>query len=64
MFHRDDIIPFSLPLTMYLFGQQEMVIILKTWLVIIFTSSFFFGLIGLNAGHHDVHNVHEGDTLR
>lgn len=64
LFHVDDLIPFTLPLAMYLFGHNDLIVVLKTWMLIIFVGSFFFGLIGLNAGHHNEYNVHEGDTLR
>ncbi len=64
LFRLDDLIPFSLPLAMYIFGHSELIVVLKTWMLIVFVGSFFFGLIGLNAGHHSIHNVHEGDTLR
>lgn len=64
LFHAEDLIPFSLPLAMYVFGHNDPIVILKTWMLIIFVGSFFFGLIGLNAGHHHIHNVHEGDKLR
>lgn len=64
LFHVEHLIPFTLPLAMYLFGRSDLVVVLKTWMLIIFVGSFLFGLIGLNAGHHNLHNVHEGDTLR
>lgn len=64
VFHAEDLIPFTLPLAMILFGHDDLSVVLKTWMLIIFGGSFFFGLIGLNAGHHHVHTVHEGDTLR
>lgn len=64
LFYAEDLIPFALPLAMYLFGLDNLPVVLKTWMLIIFAGSFFFGLIGLNAGHHNIHTVHEGDTLR
>ncbi|KAJ6646947.1 Cytochrome b5-related protein [Pseudolycoriella hygida] len=60
----EHLIPFTLPLAMYILGGQNFTMVLKTWMSIIFIGSFFFGFIGLNAGHHNNHNVHEGDTLR
>lgn len=64
LFRVYDLIPFTLPFAMYLFGCNDLGIVFRTWMLIVFMGSFFFGLIGLNAGHHNIYNVHEGDTLR
>lgn len=64
LFEKSDLIPLSVPLVMYIFGNPNIWIVLKIWFQIITTGSFIFGLIGLNAGHHHPDIVHEGDKLR
>lgn len=64
LFSVSDVIPLSLPLAMLLFGNGNIFIVLRIWLGILVISSFIFGLIGLNAGHHHPETVHEGDKLR
>lgn len=66
LFHRSDLLPFGVPLLMYIVGGAEMHLmeVLRMWLVLIFASSFYFGLVGINAGHHTHHSVHDGDELR
>lgn len=59
-----DIIPFSLPLLMLIVSPSSPVEIVWKWLRIIGTSSFIFGLIGLNASHHTPEISHDGDALR
>ncbi|XP_037042216.1 cytochrome b5-related protein [Bradysia coprophila] len=63
LYHTDDLIPFTLPFAMYLFGVGDLTAVFKTWISIVLFGSIFFGFIGLNAGHHNVYNVHDGDTL-
>lgn len=60
----DDLLPFVLPSIMFIFGNSSIASVLSVWLKIILTSSFFFGLIGLNAGHHHNNVFHDGDELR
>lgn len=52
LFERCDMIPLVVPLAMFLFGSTNLYSVLVVWIQIIFTSSFIFGAIGLNAGHH------------
>lgn len=64
IFYLDDIIPFTIPLVMYLFSGAGILTVLKMWLVIILFSGFMFGLIGLNAAHHHPDITHDGDAMR
>lgn len=61
--HWDDLIAFTLPISMYIFGKNEFFAVIIMWVYIITASSFIFGVIGLNAGHHHPDNAHEGDEL-
>lgn len=62
-FRWDHLIPLSLPLAMFYFGQSDIILVLKHWVVIIGMCSFMTGVIGLNAGHHHPDVAHEGDQL-
>lgn len=64
LFVASDLIPLTIPISMLLFGNSNLWIVLKVWMQIIFTNSFIFGLVGLNAGHHHPDIVHEGDKIR
>lgn len=66
MFGKSDILPFMLPAIMYMFGNDDdlLMTIIKTWLKIVLFSSIMFGFIGLNAGHHNTETVHDGDSIR
>lgn len=65
-FYTADVIPFVLPVAMYCLGGKECELwtVLKMWLVMVFGGSLYFGFVGLNAGHHNHHVVHDGDILR
>ncbi|GAB0086964.1 Cytochrome b5-related protein [Sergentomyia squamirostris] len=60
----DDLIPFTVPLVMYLATGENFTTVVNTWLYIIFCASFLFALIGFNASHHHSGVVHEGDAIR
>lgn len=60
----DDLIPFTLPTLMYIFGNSDVMIVLKFWFFIITLSSFMYGVVGLNAGHHHNEVFHDGDELK
>lgn len=64
IFEHSDVIPFVVPLAMFLFGNASAFTVLIVWMQIIMVSSFIFGWIGLNAGHHHPDIVHEGDKVR
>lgn len=64
LFERSDMIPLIVPLAMLLFGSTNPFSVLFVWMQIILISSFIFGAIGLNAGHHHPNVVHEGDKVR
>lgn len=55
--------PALLPAAMFAFGKPDLLAVASTWSFIIFCGSFFFGAIGLNAGHHHPDIIHEGDDL-
>ncbi|XP_075152428.1 cytochrome b5-related protein [Haematobia irritans] len=59
-----DMIGFSLPLAMMAISSTTPADAILKWLRIIGTSSFMFGLIGLNASHHTPEISHDGDALR
>lgn len=63
--HLEDLLPTVVPIVLYLFGGDNTFgSILKWYLPILGLSSFWFGLIGINAGHHHPENIHDGDTIR
>lgn len=49
---------------MFAFGCPDIILVMKIWLQLLIIGSFFFGFIGLNAGHHHPDLVHDGDELR
>ncbi|XP_004524830.1 cytochrome b5-related protein [Ceratitis capitata] len=59
-----DIIGLTLPLFMLLVGQVSTLTVIRQWVVIVGLASFIFGVIGLNAGHHDPKIFHDGDAHR
>lgn len=63
-FEMSDCFPLIVPISMVLFGTMNVLVVLRIWLEIVMVSSFAFGLIGLNAGHHHPDVIHEGDKLR
>jgi len=62
-FRVDHLIPLSLPLAMYYFGNPDLLLVLKHWVIITAFCSFTVGVVGLNAGHHHPDVAHEGDEL-
>lgn len=60
----DDILPFTIPVAMYLCGNETYGVVLKMWVVMLAAGGFFFGLVGFHAGHHHHHVTHDGDQLR
>uniref|UniRef100_A0A182QP90 Cytochrome b5-related protein n=1 Tax=Anopheles farauti TaxID=69004 RepID=A0A182QP90_9DIPT len=62
-FHLDDLIPFLLPAFMYTTNPDRLSVILQMWLFVVLMASFFFGLIGLTAGHHHPKALHSGDLF-
>lgn len=62
-FQLDHLIPFTLPLAMYMFGVHDVNQVLLFWLLIVISCSFFVGLFGLNAGHHHPDVTHQGDEI-
>lgn len=61
-----DVIPFTLPVTMYFIGGSTAGVstVIQTWLTIVCLSSYMFAFIGLNAGHHHPEVFHDGDDIR
>lgn len=63
--HFDEFFPFVIPLAMYLFGgDQTLASALKLYLITVMSGGFFYGFIGLNAGHHHPSVVTDGDAVR
>ncbi|XP_050077689.1 cytochrome b5-related protein-like [Anopheles maculipalpis] len=62
-FHLDDLIPFLLPAFMYATNPDRITVIFQMWLFVVLIASFFFGLIGLSAGHHHPKALHSGDLF-
>lgn len=61
----DDFIPFVFPVVMYLFGGNDSFLnAWKMFAAIILFGGFFYGIIGLNDGHHHPSSWHEGDAVR
>lgn len=60
----DDLVPFTLPVLMYLLGNPNILIVLKFWLFIITMASLMYGIVALNAGHHHNEIFHDGDELK
>ncbi|XP_014614822.1 PREDICTED: cytochrome b5-related protein, partial [Polistes canadensis] len=58
-----DAVPLLLPIVMSFFAPNILISI-KTWLIIIFISSIVFNFIGLNAAHHHPNIFHDGDICR
>ncbi|XP_017461468.1 PREDICTED: cytochrome b5-related protein [Rhagoletis zephyria] len=59
-----DAIGFTLPLFMLLVANVPILTVLRQWVVIVGLASFIFGVIGLNAAHHDPKIFHDGDAQR
>ncbi|XP_071447528.1 cytochrome b5-related protein-like [Hetaerina americana] len=62
-----DAVPFILPLTFWAstgFAVDFIAGAVLTWLGVVLVSSFLFGYIGLNAGHHHPEVFHAGDAER
>jgi len=59
-----DVIPFALPLTMYVIVGQPLLATIGMWLFIVCAGSFWFGIVGFNAAHHDPEIFHDGDAPR
>ncbi|CRL02068.1 CLUMA_CG015162, isoform A [Clunio marinus] len=62
-FFMEDLIPFSVPLAMYIFGRNELFEVLKCWNLILIFGGLWFGIIGVTVGHHSPQIVHEGDEI-
>lgn len=60
----DDLVPFSLPLAMYLLSGQGFLATCWMWTFIIMVSSLHFCFVGLSAAHHHPDIFHDGDTPR
>ncbi|XP_013100183.1 cytochrome b5-related protein isoform X1 [Stomoxys calcitrans] len=59
-----DIISLSIPLSMYLSSDWNLLMCIRQWLLITAIASAAFCIIGLNAAHHDPRIHHEGDANR
>lgn len=63
-FRKTDVLPFLVPLFMYIVGDKSLLYTIFIWFWIISCASFHFGLVGLNAAHHHPNIFHDGDTPR
>ncbi|KAG5675236.1 hypothetical protein PVAND_005157 [Polypedilum vanderplanki] len=59
----DEILPLSIPLAMYLFGNFGMVDTLLLWYGIIMMTSFIYAFFAFNGSHHHNKIFHDGDEL-
>jgi hypothetical protein len=59
----DDLLGFSVPLAMFLFGQPNLYSVISLWTLIVLAGSFCICQIGSNGGHHHPECAHEGDEL-
>lgn len=67
LFQASDAIPLAVPAFMYAVSDGapgSLAMVLGMWALLLVGASFYFGLVGLNAGHHNHHVVHDGDVLR
>lgn len=67
LFQLSDAIPLSVPAFMYAVSDGadgSLGMVLRMWALLLVGASFYFGFVGLNAGHHNHHCVHDGDVLR
>jgi len=63
-FRLDDLIVLILPTLMLIAGSSNYWTVFKIWFFIQMMGSFFYGMSGLNAGHHHVQVFHDGDELK
>lgn len=62
--HFSDLLPFTLPLAMYLFSDISLAKVLQMWIFVITIASFSLSVIGFSASHHHPDLFHEGDAPR
>lgn len=48
---------------MWLLGGGSLLSALKMFLIIVMAGSFFFGIVAINAGHHNPSILHDGDEV-
>ncbi|KAH8279636.1 hypothetical protein KR018_011673 [Drosophila ironensis] len=60
----DDLLPFVLPIFLYLSTGVGLKATLVSWQIIVAIGSFLFSFIGLTAAHHDPRILHDGDAQR
>uniref|UniRef100_A0A1B6H6A9 Cytochrome b5 heme-binding domain-containing protein n=2 Tax=Homalodisca liturata TaxID=320908 RepID=A0A1B6H6A9_9HEMI len=63
-FHSQDLISLVLPTAMLFVGRVPVLDVILMWTYINMISSFWFGVIGLNAAHHHPEIFHYGDKPR
>ncbi|CAO1355231.1 unnamed protein product [Diamesa serratosioi] len=63
LFYWDELIAYILPTIMFMLGDLSLIKTTLLWQYIIAVSSFSFGVVSLNAGHHHPEIIHEGDEL-
>lgn len=65
----DEIIPLTIPMTMIIFGNLSMswkslAIVILMWNSMLLIGAFLYSVVAVNAGHHVLENVHEGDEFK
>jgi fatty acid desaturase len=63
-FFWDDLLAFTLPIAMYIFGNVNVAIVIKVWLSVVAGASVIFAITALNVGHHGTTIFHDGDQLK
>lgn len=62
--YKDDLVPLLLPLCVMFCGNFDIINVLLMWLFIITVCSCYFGIVGVNTGHHHPILTHEGDEIK
>lgn len=59
-----DLVPFVLPVAMYLFGAGSLWHVLRVWVALVCSGSLIFGATAINGGHHHPELFQDGDEIR
>lgn len=59
----DHFLSFLLPCVMSVVGKADLIVVVKTWIIIISTSGLVFGFFFSISGTHHTKSYHEGDML-
>lgn len=64
VFLKSDCIALLIPLAMMMFGNSDLLMVIKLWFTIIISGSYVFTFIGINASHHHPSVAHDGDAMK